>query len=423
MKDLVDHIRTVHFTVFVVALVMTVALYGPMKPHLERAASDAEALLLLEQKWRDLAKAFRKAAADAAKGPNVIMVPEGTRLIDPEPGLYTIRNLSVYPRRPIIFEIPKNWIYVDGAEPDENPGWGESQNLFDKLPQPWSNFKQFLHFWDDHRQGKKAFLLFSLATRNEDRYCNNVEKISDTKQITPTAFLVPSATFQEKWLFSSRLEGMDVDPNKHKTVCGFEKSPTFWLKLDLAALFAGITPQAKKWGNGSSADEFKDLIDEAKHLEESPLKDLAAAVRERANSDTERVELFQAKLPVETIATYGALILIICQLYLWAHLRELRRLAGTAARSDWPTGYIGLYENYFILFFTLVSTVLWPPYPLLMATQRATSNQASLYFSEGAMLISVAIGVASAATLLSIRKLGGRPETTNGKSKAAGKPT
>jgi hypothetical protein len=50
MKELVDHIRTVHFTVFVVALVLTIAARGHKKPQLERAASDAEAILLLEQK-------------------------------------------------------------------------------------------------------------------------------------------------------------------------------------------------------------------------------------------------------------------------------------------------------------------------------------------------------------------------------------
>jgi hypothetical protein len=76
-----------------------------------------------------------------------------------------------------------------------------------------------------------------------------------------------------------------------------------------------------------------------------PLDQLAGALRERANSDTERVELFQAKLPVEAIASYGAFVLIISQFYLLAHLLELRRMAQALPRPDWPTGYVGLYKR------------------------------------------------------------------------------
>jgi hypothetical protein len=52
------------------------------------------------------------------------------------------------------------------------------------------------------------------------------------------------------------------------------------MKLDLANIFAEIAPQAKKWGNGKSDDEFQELIAKTKYLEELLLKQLAGALRE-----------------------------------------------------------------------------------------------------------------------------------------------
>ena len=73
---------------------------------------------------------------------------------------------------------------------------------------------------------------------------------------------------------------------------------------------------------------------------------------DRANADTDRIELFQAKLPVSTIAIYGSLVLFICQFYLLAHLLELRSMARVQAAAQWPTGYVGLYRNPLIFWFT-----------------------------------------------------------------------
>src|SRR5437764_1388378 len=181
---------------------------------------------------------------------------------------------------------------------------------------------------------------------------------------------------------------MEENPNQHKHACDFMAIQVPSIRLELANVFGGVVPQATKWGTGASSDEFKDLIAETKYLEDTPLLQLARSLRERANTDTERIELFQAKLPVEAIATYGALVLIICQLYLLAHLLELRRLAQGLPRAEWPTGYIGLYHNRSIFLFTFVSTAVWPPLPLFLVTRGTAVDSFSRFFGWGAFIVS-----------------------------------
>lgn len=417
MKDLVEHIRTVHFTVFVVAFILAIALRGRTKPQLDRAAADAEAILLLQQKWPKVREAFSNAA-NTSNSLIGLMEPKGGHILESEPGRYAVRGYTVYSQRPVTFDVPGRWIYVDGTEPDENIGWGASEELFEKLPTSWKTLKEFLQFWDDHRDGARAFLPFKLATGDGAKHCKGIEQVTAARSTFPTAFLIPHATFKEGWQLWASLEAMDRDPNKHKQACDFLKMTVPSIRIDLGNVFAGIVSQANKWGTGSSSDEFKDLISEAKYLEDSPLGQLAGALRERANTDTERVELFQAKLPFEAIATYGAVVLIICQLYLLAHLLELRRLAQNVARIDWPTGYIGLYENGLIFLFTFVSMAVWPPLPLFLATRGAEVDSLSRYFAWTALVISIATAIASAITLVLIRKTN-IPRTPEEKPKAA----
>lgn len=117
MKDLVDHIRTVHFTVLIVALVLTIALQWHKKPQLERAASDAQAILLLDQKWSRIEDAFRKPTElhAAVRTPS-----KGARLAGIRPGRYMLRGYTVYPHRPVTFSVPTTWIYVDATKTAES---------------------------------------------------------------------------------------------------------------------------------------------------------------------------------------------------------------------------------------------------------------------------------------------------------------
>jgi hypothetical protein len=58
MKDLVEHIRSIHFTILVVTLIITAAMRLEKEKSLDRAATDAEAILRLSERWDDTTKNF-----------------------------------------------------------------------------------------------------------------------------------------------------------------------------------------------------------------------------------------------------------------------------------------------------------------------------------------------------------------------------
>jgi len=407
MKDLVDHVRTIHFTVFLVALILTIALRGHTKAGLERAASDAEAILLLSQRWPQVEDGFAETADKTMKHGFVLMTT-GLESIPSEPGFHELRPASSSAPQTIVFQVRKPWIYADGSEPDENPGWGESEEQLDKLPKRWTTLSEFLKFWDDHLSGARAFLPVVLMTKAGGQYCHGVGPVVRAdNRLQINGFLVPETQFKEgHWMLSASLETFGNDPNRHQHFCDFASVQVPQMLIDLGAIFSAITPQAKNWGKGKASDEFNELLAEAKYLEDCPVKQLAGALRERANSNTESIELFQAKVPVEQVATYGALVLIACQIYFLAHLLELRRLARTEPRVNWPSGYIGLYENHFIFMFTFISTALWPPLPLLLVARARGIGDKSRYSTSVALAISIALSMAASTTLLLIRRAG-----------------
>jgi FtsH-binding integral membrane protein len=163
-----------------------------------------------------------------------------------------------------------------------------------------------------------------------------------------------------------------------------------------------------------SKEQFSDLLSASRYLEDLPLHSLAAALRQRADTDTDRVELFQAKLPATAIPTYGSLILLVCQFYLLGHLLELRRRLSTDLTEPWPSGYLGLYPDRLMSGFAIASLSAFPPIPLLMALLQ---NKGALRLVGVAVfVISAIVGVVSAYTLSSTNKLrplhgsGPRPE-------------
>jgi hypothetical protein len=404
VKELVEHIRAVHFTVFVIALVLTIAIRGHRKPQLDRAADDAEAILLLNQKWRTVTEKLT-AVVNSSADLGFSSAANNARTLEVTPGRFSIKGHSVY-ARPLTFDVEQKWMYVDQTESDENPGWGESQEFIGRLPVAWKNLKEFLESWDGFRDGRRAFVQLGLATTNRPTDCGDIERVStSTRGGYPSAFLVSRPILKGNWILAFGLEAMDEDPNKHKHACDFAPIEVSRWRGDLGAIFAEVTSQAAKWGNSAAEDAFRDLIAETKYLEDLPIQQLANALRQRANTDTDTVELFQAKIPVEAIATYGALVLIVCQLYLLAHLIELRRLAKDVALSDWPTGYIGLYQNGLFFVFTFLSMVLWPPVPLYLFTHGAVTDRSAQYFSWGAVIASLVLGAASARMLASVRNL------------------
>jgi hypothetical protein len=397
MKDLVEHIRTVHFTVLVVALILTAALQIEKRRTMERAASDAEAILLLSQRWDETSTVLSSAiTAHHPPGPSS---SDGTPINsdNPHPGLYSVGS-SDGPRK---FRLRQSWVYVN-----QSPRVG---SMADYKISAWSTLKEFLAFWDGIHDGKQVFLPIKLVPDPKNAFCKNIQKVPESEaEDDEDADLVfeaqKSANDDVTWSLHSSVDTVVGENNRKVASCAFKPINVRPIAIDqsLALVFMQLTPQAQNWGTSDSRSEFPELIDAAKHLEDLPLANLAQTLRERANQDTDKIELFQAKLPASAIPTFGSLILILCQFYLLAHLAELRRMSRETKPSETPTGYIGLYQNPLIFVFTIVSLVIFPVIPLIIESRQNLGTSRQIAIGEAAL--SLLLGLCCSFVLCLIRR-------------------
>jgi hypothetical protein len=415
MKDLVDHIRTVHFTLLAVSLILLAALQIPRKRPLEKAADDAEAIYLISQQSLAVSDAVKNQLNDiltrfpypvrttgedkptlaAEESYHFEYIKSGDRTVE---GTFSIGYpyVGAFPP-PVDSSDTTRWTY-----PTEYgvPGF--------------TSLKQFMELWDEKadekaREGRRAILPLYLSIGSK-----SVKPVSGIPRLPPCRAFRPLGA-------SSHAKGEDqVFLRAHKNkedwdvipfvvspigvgICAFQKVTVYSINVDLPRALRSVNPQAFKWGNGSFSQEFSDLLRVSKYLEEAPLGNLASALRDRADEEPEKIELFQAKLPASIIPTYGILILILCQLYLLAHLFELKRLAGGAERQEWPTGYIGLYQSLSVFVFVIISLTVFPLMPSVQSFILNTGLLSDMNLITA--LVSLAIGIVCSIVLLSIRRL------------------
>lgn len=393
MKELVEHIRTVHFTVLAVALILVMASGIEKKRPLQRAASDAEALLLVQQRWQEVESELKKAG-DAAVSADPISYWDGTNWLTATPHMPGLYGSDVLiqgeVRRHLRFSTQK-WLSVTTSV--EFPPINSSLTRF-------STLGQFLRGWDDFQTGNSAFAPLVLKTLPLPGYCAEA-KAEGAGKADSWLTVDSQRSTGGTWKLTPRVSAYRGSP---EITCNFQTVFVRPLHIELGAVFTKVTQQAYVWRKGSSTEAFGDLIAASKHLEETPLAQLVDILRDRADSDTERVELFQAKLPAETIPTYGSFILIICQLYLLAHLKELRRLTKGSHVSEWPTGYIGLYDGRLTWGLT-IGALLFPAVAVFRVAWSFTSPELHSYRWAG-LVASAILSAFSVWTLIVVRRSG-----------------
>jgi hypothetical protein len=82
-----------------------------------------------------------------------------------------------------------------------------------------------------------------------------------------------------------------------------------------------------------------------------------------------------------------------------------------AVSTDWPTGYIGLYENHAIFAFTIIALTVFPIIPLIVNLRLKVDHVQ--YFAWMTLFVALSGGVASAIVLTSIRRRREARELTN----------
>lgn len=123
-------------------------------------------------------------------------------------------------------------------------------------------------------------------------------------------------------------------------------------------------------------EAFPDLSDATKYLTSLTLDQLENYLRDQANKEGEKVELFGAKIPYDLVSLFGATLLVACQFYMWCHLLRVESCISTGSTLEDFTGYIGFYkERLSIRLFTLSSVSILPVGTLVLALWSARRDE------------------------------------------------
>jgi hypothetical protein len=77
------------------------------------------------------------------------------------------------------------------------------------------------------------------------------------------------------------------------------------------------------------------------------------------------IQLFGASLPANVLPTLGATILVLCQLYFLCHIGILAKWLKALDPADWPPGYLATYPTNSAFAIASVSAACLPPFTLI----------------------------------------------------------
>ena len=394
MKDLIEHIRTVHFTLLVVVLIMIAALQIQRKRPSEKAASDAELIRHLSERWSETAVAVisdldRTALTDPPRTGSV----SSSEIVLPAYGQYSVDYGT---DQSTSFPVTARWLYLKR----------DNDAFTSATIDQWKTLREFFSFWDRVQSGTDVLVPLVLRSGNNIEQCRNVHQDRAFGSMGDPSSMPLNHTIRwghgSSWTVVTSVFGPSMS-GFQPPLCSFAPADVRAYSPDLGHAFATVVAGTTQWGKGSSKQEFSELISAAGNLQDSPIRDVAEVLKERSVDDSATIELFQAKLPASAIPVYGSALLICIQFYLLSHLRELHRIWSLSRSGDYVvTGYLGLYKQPLSIVFTAMSLILLPMLPLGMIAFQAKS-----FVRVAALLtavISVVLGTCCAHTLKQLRR-------------------
>jgi hypothetical protein len=111
--------------------------------------------------------------------------------------------------------------------------------------------------------------------------------------------------------------------------------------------------------SGKFEETFPELNEITKHYQKLELNDANQILGAELQRTGERIEFLGLKFPESFISTWGAVILLIIQLYFWLHLRTFYEyLASSETGID--VAWIGIYSDFWSRVISLITVSLLP---------------------------------------------------------------
>lgn len=397
-KDLVDHIRTVHFALLTIcAALIIVSLDSKVLP-VSQALTQATQILDLQKQWPEVQRIATSSAADKSVQRSYTLIAAVR-----QPGIPTAYTMQVIYSESD-FLAYEGWKF-SGADMSHPPAtlsefsrWWNALHSSTTVNLPDFRTIDFLHPDALIMIGDSQAMPLTVTPGGVDspllkaRMETNLE--TDTFRLKGT-MPVPS------W--------MKIPPNMDKNA---PKRVEIWSegKLLHKALAEQFLQQIyPDWRAGSYKEAFRELAVVAPDLTTIDLKEVPARIRDLMTKDDQVVEAFGLKIPSSEISRWGTTLLLVVQFYFWLNLHELtRRMASPDANYD--VAWMGLYRSKTAGIVTWVSICILPVAAALSLAARMASKGDAGYSKLGVacaialVLVSMAVGVSSGRKLRYVRR-------------------
>jgi hypothetical protein len=355
-KDFVEHLRTVHFTLILVAVGLT---FLSFTRHDDRALNDVESILRLKDTWKlewlvHLGPKGGQAYGNAGK--------PGQRILPRHAGIAVKVNGQT-----LTFRFPKNnrlISYEGGAVVDPGPGHLD-EDFVSHFP---VTIAEFARWWDDLLRRERYINVPEEISKDVtvDDSKNNHQVISGVQLITDGKQLSPS--LGELKIVS--------EPNRLSRTANFmyiydaQQSRSFKFQITTTSFPVAQEDIAKKLrvDRGTFWDTFPDLAKASAGAGAGALslEDLDARLKQEAARGPEPFEIFGLKIPADQIVgAAGTTILLVVQLYFIVTLKELNRKL-SPQDGCWDVPWLGMYQDRLSRFLYVLTTGILPAFVIVL---------------------------------------------------------
>jgi hypothetical protein len=394
-KDYVEHLRTVHFAMIVVAVALIALVFSAKEYNSLQALVEIEQIIELRKVWspqwieqnsdknhnvfvhwgtnygsqQPQTKMFVRVEKSRRKGLKVgnLFVLDLPKSED-EVRFYRVRERRYYPQ---LSPIPNNlanfrswWTSI--AEP-----------TIEVLPRFLSSKCSFRpeSYFDVPVAACRILGSGTLDDRYRASRIERVIKASYNSKLSIDGVDLPTIGSNGKLTFSDnmerhyedlelQLEGRDKLSNTQFVA---EVSDADIFIVDRAIVAAAFFNSR----NGEFKDVFRDLIKAARGMEFLELEDIKKHLAESVGKEENVFEMFGVKFPADQITFWGAACLVACQIYFCLYLKQ--RVGNLSHDADaWQVPWIGMDHSIMARILFFVTLVLIPASAILLLCGRAS---------------------------------------------------
>jgi hypothetical protein len=420
-KDFVEHLRTVHFALVLVAAVLIVTGTNTESSRLSVALTQIQQIAKLERQWSSVPPRLYEQAMLDAKLPLAWDFEVSTRVpADFEKYEFDTRFWSV-PAKVISQAEP--WKFQGTRMPAELESLSDFRDFWNTLnggiklrlmkpPTEKSTCKQSVELhWPEFTQ---VIIHRSEAGARSAPWCAVNDDAPDGPKLNV------EYEFEEGPLIDGVSEVIMTGSSNlrlQQTSSYYKqgaKEPISVTEIHLDSEFVRIDESYLKkilfndWRSGNFDVAFPELSSVSTGISTLEISDAVRRLESEAAAAEKSISVLGFTVPVPQLSLWGVLILLSLQLYLWLHLHELTTRIEPDAEG-WNVAWVGVYRTKAALAVAVVSCLILPAVASTTLAYRLSSTtlhyrRTLLTMSWTAVLLSCLIGLFTVRRLIRLRK-------------------